>query len=227
LKTTQCLTLLIACFPLLSSCAEGGAEAQPDAGSLAGFDAGVLVPPSTVADAGVIADAAPPFMQDASAQPTIDAGGSVAGDDWTCGALPAGTDAKALHRAAQEVLTNMTPCGFSSCHSGNGKAGLTFSGVTDLRTHLVGKMACEAAALPLIDGSGGSAALTKSWLWLKLASMADAETALLPDASWGISKSCGQRPDQPYGLLMPLSSTIDKEKVAPIRAWICAGAPGP
>ena len=138
-----------------------------------------------------------------------------------------GGDGKALHKAAHEVLTTMTPCGFSSCHSGNGKAGLTLLGASDLRAQLVGKSACEAPALSLVDGSGGSAALMKSWLWLKLTSKVDPETALLPNTSWGTAKSCGQRPDQPYGLLMPLSSTIENEKLAPIRAWICAGAPGP
>ena len=148
------------------------------------------------------------------------AAGACSGLDMASGA--------ALHQAALEVLTPMTPCGFSSCHSGRGKAGLSLAGSMDLRALLVGKAACEAPALSLVDGSGGEAALQKSWLWIKLTSPADAQGALPTNASWGASVSCGQTPDQPYGSLMPLESErLDEARLSSIRKWICAGAPGP
>lgn len=227
MKPTQFSSLLIASFALLSGCGDDGAGVDADAGrTVFSFEAGIIADAGAIA-APVVSDAATP-VQDAAPLAAPDAGSAPAvADEWSCAPMTAGGDGKALHQAAHEVLTSMTPCGFSSCHQGNGKAGLVLSGAGDLRTLLVGHSACEAPALSLVDGSGGSAALMKSWLWLKLVSKTDADTALLPNASWGMSKSCGQRPDQPYGLLMPQNSTIEKEKLAPIRAWICAGAPGP
>lgn len=138
-------------------------------------------------------------------------------------------DGAALHQAALDVLSPMTPCGFSSCHSSRTKAaGLTLLEAKDLRTLLVDKTACEAPELPLVDGSGGKAALARSWLWLKLTSDVDAQGALPDNASWGMAKSCGQSPDQPYGVLMPLESgMLEEERLDAIRSWICAGAPGP
>ena len=83
--------------------------------------------------------------------------------------------------------------------------------------------------MPLVDASGGDSALANSYLWQKLVGTIDASGAITGDASWGEGGACGQTPDQPYGVLMPLGTTepISEERLAPIRNWICAGAPGP
>lgn len=148
--------------------------------------------------------------------------------EGACGELDGSEDASALHRAALEVLSPMSPCGFSSCHANKAKGGLTLLDATDLRALLVDQPACEAPALSLVDGRGGDEALAQSFLWLKMTAKADDEGALLPDDRYGEPGSCGQRPDQPFGLLMPLGSeALEEARLAPIREWICAGAPGP
>ena len=198
-----------------SSCASGNEpEQEHEAGFAQALDAssdGALVSVASLdGSSALIPDAA------AAAQPGAQ-----------CPANP-GAPPAALHRAALEVLTFMTPCGFSDCHAGRGKAGLTLLGATDLRTLLLGKVACEAPAVPLVDGRGGELGLRNSWLWLKLGSEVNAEGALPSNAAWGVSQSCGQLPTQPYGVLMPLSSPrLEDARRDAVRAWICAGAPGP
>lgn len=145
-----------------------------------------------------------------------------------CGAPAPGQSPAMLHRAALDVLTPATPCGFSDCHTGRGKAGLVLMGAVDLRSVLVGKPACEAPAVPLVDGRGGDQSLQNSWLWLKLTSETDVDGALPMNAAWGVGQSCGQLPTQPYGVVMPLASPpLSGAQKDAIRAWICAGAPGP
>lgn len=168
---------------------------------------------ASAADAARAVDAAP-SERDARVDPCENSG-------------PA--DGAALHAAALALLTPSAPCAGSSCHSQRGKAaGLTLSGATDLRALLVDKAACLAPELPLVDGSGGAAALANSWLWLKLTSEVDAQGKLPESASWGVAESCGQQGDEPRGVLMPLGGEpLDEEQRATLRSWICAGAPGP
>lgn len=149
-------------------------------------------------------------------------------EESACGHLDGSEKAAVLHQAALDVLSPMSPCGFSSCHANPAKGGLSLLDATDLRALLVGQPACEAPALSLVDGSGGDEALARSFLWLKMTANADEEGALEPEPSYGEPGSCGQRPDQPFGVLMPLGSdALEEARLAPIRDWICAGAPGP
>jgi hypothetical protein len=138
----------------------------------------------------------------------------------------------ALHMAAAAVLTPASPCGFSSCHTGAGKAKLTLMGSTDLKTLLVDKPSCEAPTLPLISSMGNEAGLEHSWIWQKLTAMTDTSGVgtIVSKPEWGMSASCGQDGDKPFGIRMPWTNSdmmLDATKLASIKAWICAGAPGP
>jgi hypothetical protein len=136
----------------------------------------------------------------------------------------------ALHAAAAAVLTMASPCGFGSCHAGVGKAGLVLLNATDLRMTTVGKASCQVPAIPVVDDAGGNAGLANSWLWLKLTAPADASGVITGDAAWGAGVNCGQMGGQMYGLRMPASNTdtpLEEARLAAIRNWICAGAPGP
>jgi hypothetical protein len=142
----------------------------------------------------------------------------------------------ALHAAAVEALAAMPPmssCGGStSCHQGTGKAGLSLLGVTDLRMTLAGKASCEVPSIPVVDGDAtGDAALSNSWLWIKLTAPVDGSGALIADPSWEMSGNCGQMPGQPYGGRMPWGFFADdylsEANMAKVRNWLCAGAPGP
>jgi len=89
------------------------------------------------------------------------------------------------------------------------------------------KAACEAPNLKLVDTRGGDAGLAASWLWLKLTAPADsASSELTADPSWGTPGSCGQSGG--YGQRMPIGAPMGlaADVLAPIRDWICAGAPG-
>lgn len=139
-----------------------------------------------------------------------------------------------LHDMAKAVLlpkmeTPMSPCAFSSCHTEKlKKANLVLDlSVPDLKALLVDKVSCEAPALKLVDSSGGDAGLNKSWLWLKLAAPADPSGILTPNPAWGTPGSCGQMSGQEYGVRMPYGSEWEPAKRAAVKAWICAGAPGP
>jgi hypothetical protein len=147
-----------------------------------------------------------------------------------CEVADAGMTPADLHAAAVQLLTAESPCGFMSCHTGRGKAGLILTGMTDLRTGLVGTASCEAPVIPLVAGGGGQAALDNSWIWLKLvAPIEAASTALTQKSAYGTSGSCGQSPAEPFGVRMPQGETafLETERLAVIRNWICAGAPGP
>ena len=124
-------------------------------------------------------------------------------------------DAVTLHAAASEVLTLMTPCGFSSCHAGTGKANLILTGATNLAMLMVDKQA----------------ALDRSYLWIKLTGAADASGFIQGDmAVWGMGGACGQTAAAPYGVRMPqmaTAATTSEERLAKIRNWICGGAPAP
>jgi hypothetical protein len=163
-------------------------------------------------------------------------GGGVPG----CSAADMSAAPSALHAAAAAVLTTESPCssdqacpcGSSSCHGGRGKANLVLVGTADLNMALVGKMSCQAPSLPLVAAGGGDPALTGSWLWQKLVAPADSSGVIASNAAWGMpNMMCNQSPGmQPYGIRMPWSNTdlaLSEARLAPIRNWICAGAPGP
>jgi len=155
-----------------------------------------------------------------------------------CAAADTSGAPSALHAAAAAILTTASPCntdqacpcGSSSCHGGRGKANLVLVGATNLTTALVGKTSCQALALPLVAAGGGDAALNGSWLWLKLVAPVDGSGVIAANAAWGQPQVCNQMPAMPYGYRMPLSNTdmpLSEARLAPIRNWICAGAPAP
>jgi hypothetical protein len=150
-----------------------------------------------------------------------------------CEAAVTGAPA-ALHAAAASVLTTQGKCSFAgTCHDGPTRtAGLILLAATNLDTLLVDQPSCIAPTVPLVKSGGGEAALQGSWLWLKLVASADASGVLDQNAAWGAPvATCNQKGDQPYGVRMPYgtsgSSFASPERLAPIRDWICAGAPGP
>lgn len=140
-----------------------------------------------------------------------------------------------LHAAVAALLNPPapappTPCGFSSCHAGAGKAGLSLLGAADMRAAMVDKPSCQAPNLPLVDGRGGQVALDNSYLWIKLTGAADAAGIMIGDPAWGMGGACGQSAAAPYGGRMPQMAsamTTSEDRLATIRNWICGGAPGP
>jgi hypothetical protein len=161
-------------------------------------------------------------------------GGAAKDDDLTCASAKKGTPAELHDAAAAALLPTATNkgCAFSSCHDMSSmKAKLTLLDTPkDLRMQLVGKMSCEVPSLPLVDTSGGEAALAKSWLWQKLVAPAGSDGQLMPKSEWGVPvTTCGQ--EKEFGLRMPRSQTADPwtptSKLQAVRDWICAGAPGP
>lgn len=167
------------------------------------------------------------------------AGGGGSSDPYACEPIdPA--QMPLLHAGALEVVATMGAqpsgiigsCNFSSCHvPPRGKGGLKLMGVTNLTTEFVGKPSCEAPLIPLVAAGGGSAALKNSWLWIKLVAPVDGSSALIPDPAWGTAATtCGDTsPTQPFGQRMPKAggSMLDEKRLAPVRKWICAGAPPP
>ncbi len=148
-----------------------------------------------------------------------------------CSAADTTAAPAALHMAAHDVLASATTCAFSSCHAGgNPRAHLNLLNVADIRTAMVGVASCEAPNLPLVDGSGGDAALNHSYLWLKLTAPVMLDASLTGDPAWGMNLTCNQNAGQPYGIRMPNSGTAmlwEEARLAAVRNWICAGAPGP
>jgi hypothetical protein len=139
----------------------------------------------------------------------------------------------ALYAAAAGALlpsmeSSALPCAFGSCHNASKKVAgleLVFGGsITDL----VGAASCQSPNLKLVEPGGGNAALSKSWLYLKLAAPVDGSAALVPEPSWGTpNTACGQTTGD-FGVRMPFSAGaegIGAEKLKVIRDWICAGAP--
>ncbi len=156
--------------------------------------------------------------------------GSAAGGFAGCAAADTTAPPAMLHAAAAMVLTVASPCGFGSCHAGQGKAGLVLLDAPDLRMAMVDKPACQVPTMPLVDDAGGDAGLTNSWLWLKLTAPADASGVITANANWGAGVNCGQMGGQPVGLRMPWTNTdmpLEPARLAAVRNWICAGAPGP
>jgi hypothetical protein len=140
----------------------------------------------------------------------------------------------AAHAGALSVLNQMLPCGIGMCHAGTGQAGLALVGTTDLKALLVGKPACEAPTLLLVDPQGGDAALANSWLWQKLTAPAMSTDMLIAQPAWGTAAACptmgfGKTMTDGFGDRMPYGSldTLKPDPLAKIRDWICAGAPGP
>jgi hypothetical protein len=199
----------------VSACTTSDSETLADASSPT-YDAGG---PALVFDAGfAFPDAFVPL-------PSPDAATEAPG---ACeGAATASSPAE-LHAAALDVLAAPAPCGFGSCHSAQAKGNLALLGVVDLRATLVDKPACEAPRLSLVPSGGGEAALSRSWLWLKLQPRGVGDDALPSVPAYGMAGACGQSGAEPHGRTMPLGSpALSEAKLTAVRAWICAGAPGP
>lgn len=153
--------------------------------------------------------------------------------DFACGAASTKTPAELYDAAAMAFLPpspdQMLPCAFGSCHNDKKHAAsLVLQAGGNLQELLVDKPACEAPSLMLVDSSGGDAALAKSFLYLKLAAPVDGSANLIAQPEWGDSASCGQ--SDGFGVRMPQGGGVDgvgAEKIAIMREWICAGAPGP
>lgn len=219
IQTARCVGLLLAlhCLACSSDDDDAGTAGTGTAGQTARAGVG-----GAAAGAGTVAGAAGAVAGSGGAEGIPDCTGAKTGS------------AAALHTAAAEVLLPgaSNRCAFSSCHSsGQKKAGLALEDPTlNLHDVLADKPACEAPNLKLVDSSGGAAGLANSWLWLKLTAPADASTAELePDSAWGEAGSCDQRGSD-YGTRMPQmgsAETLDQAKLAAVRDWICAGAPGP
>jgi len=164
------------------------------------------------------------------------AGTGAAAPGLTCADADTTTPAAMLHANAAAAMFPPMPgmnggCAFSSCHGMSAKkANLILDGtMTNLNALLVGKASCEAPSLSLVDGSGGDAALAKSWLWQKLAAPIDTSGNLTANPAWGMSGNCGQSGGTGYGVRMPLGQTdlLAAPKLNAIKSWICAGAKGP
>lgn len=142
-----------------------------------------------------------------------------------------------LHQAVVDAIIpkdpmTPTPCAFSSCHTTSlKKAMLSLDvGTMDLKSVLVDKPSCEVPTMMLVKSGGGDAALANSWLWQKLTAPVGSSGELTAETAWGMGgAACGQDSGQPFGVRMPKGS-IDlspASRLDPIKAWICAGAPGP
>ena len=164
-------------------------------------------------------------------------GAAMGGGSFTsCG--PASTLPGAmLHQAVVDALipkdaATPTPCAFSSCHNTTQKKAMLNLdvGTADLHAILVDKPSCEVPTEKLVASGGGDAALANSWLWQKLTAPVGSSGELTAQTAWGMGgASCGQDSGQPFGVRMPKGSIdpISSTKLDPIKAWICAGAPGP
>jgi hypothetical protein len=163
-------------------------------------------------------------------------GGSAGTATLTCATATMGAPAT-LHAAVVAAIIPATPdakgsCAFGSCHDGTSKKAMVIldSTSTNLHTLLVDKPACETAGLKVVDSRGGDVGLTNSWLWQKLSAPCDASGVMVTKPEWGTPVNCGQMAGQAFGARMPMSGTdtqLGADKLAAIRDWICAGAPGP
>jgi hypothetical protein len=149
-----------------------------------------------------------------------------------CEAAVPGTPAE-LHAALAAVITTQGKCAFNGvCHDGpNRSAGLDLFEATDLNMLLVDQPACETSVVPLVASGGSDTALQNSWLWLKLVAPADASGMMDTNPAWGApNPACNQQSGQPFGVRMPQGTTTgytSEDRLAAVRNWICAGAPGP
>jgi hypothetical protein len=152
---------------------------------------------------------------------------------FSCGPTSTKSPAELYAAAATAFLPkddkNVAPCAFGPCHNTNKMiAKLAFAPGGSLVDAVVNKPACEAPNLKLVDPSGGDKALANSYLYLKLAAPVDGSANLVPDPAWGSPMNCGQPMD--FGARMPVGSGemgVGDEKLAIMKEWICAGAPGP
>ncbi|HET8932937.1 MAG TPA: hypothetical protein VFN67_05840 [Polyangiales bacterium] len=151
---------------------------------------------------------------------------------FACGPMSTKAPAEIYAAVAAAYLPTeaspMLPCAFGSCHNASKKAAQLQLTVGMNLAELVGKQSCESPNLKLVEAGGGDAALAKSWLYQKLAAPVDGSAALVPDPAWGMPGQCGQMGD--FGMRMPISGGPDgvgEAKLAVMKEWICAGAPGP
>lgn len=145
------------------------------------------------------------------------------------GKAPAEIYAAVAAAYVPQEMNAMLPCAFGSCHNSSKKAAqLSLVFGTNL-AELVGKPSCESPNLKLVEPGGGDAALTKSWLYQKLAAPVDGSGSLITQPEWGAPGQCGQQGGD-FGMRMPISGGPDgvgEAKLAVMKEWICAGAPGP
>lgn len=221
---------------MMNPLAGAGAGGVPTAGAGVGAAgmgaAGVGVAGTGAAGMGVAGTGAAGMGAAGMGMAGMGAAGMGGGDSVPgCSAADTSVTGSAAHAGAVEVLAAASPCGFSSCHQGpTGKADLVLTNEMDLRTLLVGVNSCQVPAIPLVADGGGDTALDNSWLWIKLTAPSDPSGVITGDPAWGTAVNCGQMGNQPYGLRMPWSNTdalVDDERLAKVRNWICAGAPGP
>jgi hypothetical protein len=215
------LLLFVACIAIFA-CGDDAGGITPMAGTGAGGAAGA---------AGATAGAGP--AAGAAAMAGGPAAGSGAVGGLSCATATMGA-ATTLHAAAAVALLPQPTnpgCSFTSCHNANvKKANLILTAEpVNLRTQLVGKMACEVPALALVATTGGDAALANSWLWQKLTAPVDGSGDLLPKPEWGAGMTgCSQMSGSAvFGARMPYGGMLSMEKLSAVRDWICAGAPGP
>jgi len=165
----------------------------------------------------------------------VGTGGSTAAEQVPgCEAAEASVTGSAAHAGALSVIGQMMTCGISLCHGGTvGQAKLVLLGATDLKATLADKPSCEAPTMPLVDSRGGDVALGNSWLWQKLTAPTDEMDVLIVQPSWGTPGTCpttgfGSMMTSGFGSRMPKGGrTLEAPSLAPVRNWICAGAPGP
>lgn len=152
-------------------------------------------------------------------------------DSGNGGGAGMGGNVVADYAAVSAILGGMEQpgagsCAFAtSCHGGTGpgKAGLNFKTVADLRDVLVDVPACENSSMMRVAPGDPD----NSWLWIKLsADIKDEKTGLIehegtPSSCSGVSLGFGTRMPQVAGY-----AKLPDEKLAVIKAWIEAGAPG-
>lgn len=136
------------------------------------------------------------------------------------------------YEAMQAMVT--TRCGI--CHrqsqaprsAGLQLAGTASSDRLDDLLMFVDKPSCQTT-MPVVDRSGGDAALANSWLWWKVAGASEGMDLVAQPDWMSTGDNCQQLdPAKPFGTLMPQGASEPTESVAAaVRNWICAGAPGP
>lgn len=143
-----------------------------------------------------------------------------------------------LLRGDPDVSSDRGACAYSGCHSGAGKAGLTFRGTGALDTELVYRalvegdngevQACEYHPLRRVEPGDPS----KSWLYIKVAGETDSRDQLNVIGADDWDSSMSPCEDDFPGSLMPFSDGEPVVRLPPselrmIAEWILNGAPGP
>jgi hypothetical protein len=155
--------------------------------------------------------------------------GDGGGDDG--GGAGMGGSAKGDYAAVSAILggpeqSGSGSCAFvSSCHGGTGpgKANLNFKEGADLIETLVNVPACENDSMMRVKPGDPE----HSWIWIKLTAEADPNTGMIspggtPSKCTGVSTGFGTRMPQVSGF-----AKLSDDKLAIVKAWIEAGAPGP